>query len=259
MRDEEIDALLLDEIMARWPCVLRVFIDWHLHCIVCPITSFHTLADSAAAHGYPVEQLATEANWRIIAYGERDVSSRQFQYVPSNRDLFEKVASPKRVEKKILNIVEEWLEPFAESGDTTAYFSKRAPVELMHFHKTDSLLYKADMKVFETAKAWKRYGEAAGFGAPRFSWNNARELREIARNHMMYVDPPQMAVNAIAMAKRADELEPGYENKIIIARLYLKTGDKAQAKQWAEMARQIAVSSGFDTKQADAVLDQLKS
>jgi hybrid cluster-associated redox disulfide protein len=57
MRDEEIDALLLDEIMARWPCVLRVFIDWHLHCIVCPITSFHTLADSAAAHGYPVDQL----------------------------------------------------------------------------------------------------------------------------------------------------------------------------------------------------------
>jgi len=57
MRDEDIDDLLLDEIMARWPQVLRVFIDWHLHCIVCPITSFHTLADSAAAHGYPVEQL----------------------------------------------------------------------------------------------------------------------------------------------------------------------------------------------------------
>jgi hybrid cluster-associated redox disulfide protein len=57
MRDEEIDALLLDEIMARWPQVLRVFIDWHLHCIACPITSFHTLPDSAAAHGYPVDQL----------------------------------------------------------------------------------------------------------------------------------------------------------------------------------------------------------
>lgn len=59
MRDEEIDTLLLDEIMARWPRVLRVFIDWHLHCIVCPITSFHTIADSAAAHGYPVDQLRT--------------------------------------------------------------------------------------------------------------------------------------------------------------------------------------------------------
>ena len=57
MRDEDIDDLLLDEIMTRWPQVLRVFIDRHLHCVVCPITSFHTLADSAAAHGYPVEQL----------------------------------------------------------------------------------------------------------------------------------------------------------------------------------------------------------
>jgi hybrid cluster-associated redox disulfide protein len=57
MGDEDIDELVLEEIMRRWPQVLRVFIDWHLHCIVCPISHFHTLADAAAAHGYPVEQL----------------------------------------------------------------------------------------------------------------------------------------------------------------------------------------------------------
>jgi hybrid cluster-associated redox disulfide protein len=57
MRDEDIDDLVLDEIVSRWPQVLRLFIDWHLHCIVCPISHFHTLADSAAAHGYRVDEL----------------------------------------------------------------------------------------------------------------------------------------------------------------------------------------------------------
>jgi hybrid cluster-associated redox disulfide protein len=57
MRDEDIDHLVLEEIMRRWPQVLRVFIDWHLHCIVCPISHFNTLADAAAAHGYPLGQL----------------------------------------------------------------------------------------------------------------------------------------------------------------------------------------------------------
>ena len=57
MRGEDIDDLVLDEIVRRWPQVLRVFIDWHLHCIVCPISSFHTLADSAAAHGCSAEEL----------------------------------------------------------------------------------------------------------------------------------------------------------------------------------------------------------
>lgn len=65
MRAQDMDGLLLDEIMTRWPQVQRVFIDWHLHCIVCPVTGFHTLADSAAAHGYPIEPLR-EAVLRVI-------------------------------------------------------------------------------------------------------------------------------------------------------------------------------------------------
>lgn len=57
MTNEDIDDLTLDEIMTRWPQVLRVFIDWHLHCVGCPIADFHKLADSAAEHGYPLEDL----------------------------------------------------------------------------------------------------------------------------------------------------------------------------------------------------------
>ena len=47
MRDWDLDDLTLDEIMRRWPRTVRVFIDWHLHCVGCPIADFHRLSDSA--------------------------------------------------------------------------------------------------------------------------------------------------------------------------------------------------------------------
>ena len=46
-----VDSLSLNEIMRIWPRTIRVFIDWHLHCVGCPIVDFHHLADSADEHG----------------------------------------------------------------------------------------------------------------------------------------------------------------------------------------------------------------
>jgi hybrid cluster-associated redox disulfide protein len=52
-----IDDLSLAEIMRVWPRTIRVFIDWHLHCVGCPIADFHTITDSADEHGYDREEL----------------------------------------------------------------------------------------------------------------------------------------------------------------------------------------------------------
>ena len=57
MRDWDLDDLTLDEIMRRWPRTVRVFIDWHLHCVGCPIADFHRLSDSAEEHGYELDDL----------------------------------------------------------------------------------------------------------------------------------------------------------------------------------------------------------
>ena len=54
---KSVDTLSLNEIMRVWPRTIRVFIDWHLHCIGCPIADFHKLADSADEHGYDREAL----------------------------------------------------------------------------------------------------------------------------------------------------------------------------------------------------------
>jgi hybrid cluster-associated redox disulfide protein len=52
-----ISDMSVADIMNRWPQTIRVFLDWHLHCVGCPIARFHTLADSASEHGCDIGEL----------------------------------------------------------------------------------------------------------------------------------------------------------------------------------------------------------
>jgi hybrid cluster-associated redox disulfide protein len=41
----------VDEIMNRCPETIRVFLDYRMRCVGCPIGCFHTIADAAREHG----------------------------------------------------------------------------------------------------------------------------------------------------------------------------------------------------------------
>jgi hybrid cluster-associated redox disulfide protein len=49
--------LLVDDVMQQWPATIRVFIDFRMRCIGCPIACFHTVADAAREHGVDGERL----------------------------------------------------------------------------------------------------------------------------------------------------------------------------------------------------------
>ena len=42
---------LVDEVMRRWPVTIRVFLDFRLGCVGCPIASFHSVDDACREHG----------------------------------------------------------------------------------------------------------------------------------------------------------------------------------------------------------------
>ena len=48
--DIEIDTLV-DDIMRRWPATVRVFLDYRMGCVGCPIAAFHTVNNSCREHG----------------------------------------------------------------------------------------------------------------------------------------------------------------------------------------------------------------
>ena len=45
-----IPELSIDEILARWPQMIEVFIRFHMLCIGCPVSRFHTLQEACELH-----------------------------------------------------------------------------------------------------------------------------------------------------------------------------------------------------------------
>jgi hybrid cluster-associated redox disulfide protein len=43
--------LTVDEVMRQWPATIRVFLDFSMHCVGCPIATFHTVDDACSEHG----------------------------------------------------------------------------------------------------------------------------------------------------------------------------------------------------------------
>ena len=44
-------CLLVDDVMNRWPATIRVFLDFRMSCIGCPIASFHSVDEACREHG----------------------------------------------------------------------------------------------------------------------------------------------------------------------------------------------------------------
>ncbi len=60
MEQAELSEMTVAEIMRRWPMTLAVFIDLRMHCIGCPISTFHTPKDAAKEHDLPLDLLLAE-------------------------------------------------------------------------------------------------------------------------------------------------------------------------------------------------------
>jgi len=50
------DTLLVEETMRCWPGTIRVFLDFKMGCVGCPIASFHSLEDASREHGVDLDR-----------------------------------------------------------------------------------------------------------------------------------------------------------------------------------------------------------
>jgi hybrid cluster-associated redox disulfide protein len=40
----------VDEVMRRWPSTIRVFLDFRMRCVGCPIAAFHSIDEACEEH-----------------------------------------------------------------------------------------------------------------------------------------------------------------------------------------------------------------
>jgi hybrid cluster-associated redox disulfide protein len=43
--------MTVDEVMRRWHSTIRVFMDFNMHCVGCPIATFHSVEEACREHG----------------------------------------------------------------------------------------------------------------------------------------------------------------------------------------------------------------
>ena len=199
-------------------------------------------------------QLASADNWKIIANGITDIHSREFQFVVKNQAAFGKVASQSRVEKKILSVVSQTLNPFVESSDTIRYNQARPIAAEIKLSRTDSLIFAYDLRILEKTQNWKGYQKTASASAKKMGWNNSGLLKEIGKVYAKNVDDKIALKEAIIWAERSLELAVNYDTYLVIARLQLKTGNKNTALEFAEKGQKMAAQYQWNTKEADELI-----
>ena len=42
--------LMVDDVMRRWPSTIRVFLDFRMRCVGCPIAAFHSVDEACDEH-----------------------------------------------------------------------------------------------------------------------------------------------------------------------------------------------------------------
>lgn len=203
------------------------------------------------------QQLVSETNWRIIANGVTDIQSRAFQYVLNHKKDFENVSSPERVERKIMNITSELLEPYVQNLDSVGYFQKREIAKTIHLQKTDSLIFSYDLTLAERSSNWGLYKRSTLEGTQKYVWNSDSKLKEIGQIYLKSIKDIDALKKAITWQKRALELSDSAEANLLLARLYLKINDKQSATSYAKNAKEIATEMGWSTKDSDSLLKEL--
>jgi len=202
--------------------------------------------------------LATSLNWKIIANGVTDVSTREFQYVLKHQKEFAAVSSDQRVARKIENIISESLKIPAQKADTIAYHKQRALIQSLKLRKADSLVYVYDKIVYEKVKDWKSYQRATLQATPEFDWNNYQDLRNTAGIYLSEIKDETALKQAILWSKRATQLQESKDGYLQTALLYEKLPDIPNAITAAKMLREFCERVGFGTKEADDLLKRLQ-
>jgi hybrid cluster-associated redox disulfide protein len=42
--------MMVDDVMTRWPATIRVFLNFRMRCVGCPIAAFHSVEDASREH-----------------------------------------------------------------------------------------------------------------------------------------------------------------------------------------------------------------
>ena len=203
------------------------------------------------------DQLFTATNWKIMAYGANDLNSKPFDLILKNQSDFTKVSSPKRVDAKIISVVNKTLTQDMNNLDSISYSKNRIIAKNINLRKVDSLVFKNDLQMYEGIKSWKNYQQTTLESVEKLAWNDYSTINSISKVYIDHITDAAALKTSISWAKRSVELNNSAENTLLLARLYHKIDDKKAAIENARKAKAIIMAMGWNTKEIDQFYAEL--
>lgn len=201
-------------------------------------------------------EIISEYNWKVIANGINDIEAKEIQLVVAKKEEFIKVASPTRVERKLLFVAQDNLLPLVNRKDTLNYTKKRAIALSFKIRKVDSLVYRYDLDLAEKTQNWKNYSKTASLSTADFANKDSNLLVQIASNYLKHIEDKKQLEQSITWMKQALQLGESMEKYKLIAQLYWKLKDSNNAIEWAQKGKIFASQNGWSSNEIDQLITQ---
>ncbi len=203
-------------------------------------------------------ELLSEYNWKVIANGINDIEAKEIAFVVAKKEEYIKVTSAARVERKLLFVAQDNLQPLVARMDTVNYAKKRSIAETFKIRKVDSLLYRFDLNLAEKTQNWKKYAAIASQSTEKMAYKDSNLLVEIATVYFKHMVEKKEIDDAINWIKQALQLGESSEKYKLTAQLYWKQKEKNKAIEYAEKGKNFVTQNGWKTDDFDALLQQYK-
>lgn len=198
--------------------------------------------------------LFTELNWRIMSNGINDFDSDEFKFIVKNKEEFGKVASPKRVERKIAYVVSETFNGYMGNLDTINYNKKHPIAAAFQIRKVDSLLFRFDLYMGEQTKNWKLYQKIAKENILKFAWTDSNLIDEIGANYLEFINDKNGLYDAIAWEQQSLVLGASNDKYVLMTKLLIKAKDYKKALELAQKTKTMALQYNWKTTEIDKLL-----
>lgn len=223
------------------------------------------LATKAAAIYFEGNEGAalTEQDFNTLFSLTKDSKSALFPVFISRKAEFLKVMPEAAYDKTIQNFKINAVFNNAYNSKTKILDEKKYIAEagkMMSQEEVRKMLLKSKMRVANANKDKVAYQKLAvalykDGTSPEFSSN---ELNSIAWNFFENATDKEALNQAIRWAQQSVKLSEGYANTDTLANLYMKAGDKTNARSTAQKAIELAKKEGEDFASTQKIIDALK-
>lgn len=208
------------------------------------------------------EDLTKRINWILMRDYMYDHSTREMKYLTSNIALFEKNFGKDTVEQKISQLGYSYFMKYARSGefDKVGYENAKKEFKKLQWPNSEKIIYDNDLNIYARFDRAKYYTLASDkFMA--YNGGNASALNGMAWDFYENVSDKNQLKAAVAMSKRACELDNSYANLDTYAALLYKTGNYNEAETMALKSIEKAKAANMaeeDYKDTKALLNKIQ-